>query len=82
TYGFTATASNSSNREIKDSRIYDLSYGQEDDALKLLETITPAPLAYDAPDWLENFKSTDSDARLILILGTDASNWNLETYKK
>lgn len=82
TYGFTATASNSSNREIKDSRIYDLSYGQEDDALKLLETVTPATLAYDVPGWLENFKSTGSDARLILILGTDASNWSLETYKK
>ncbi|MFA5471922.1 MAG: hypothetical protein WC219_07765, partial [Acholeplasmataceae bacterium] len=63
-------------------RIYDLSYGQEDDALKLLETVTPATLAYDVPDWLENFKSTGSDARLILILGTDASNWSLETYKK
>lgn len=82
TYGFAATAANSSNREIKESKIYDLSYGQEETALKLLETITSASLAYDSPEWLENFKKTESDARLILILGTDAADWQLETYKK
>lgn len=82
TYGFAATAANASNREIKESKIYDLSYGQEETALKLLETITPATLSYDTPEWLEDFKETGSNARLILILGTDASDWQLETYKK
>ncbi len=82
TYGFAATASNSPNRDINTTKIYDLSYGKQDEALNVLKTVTSAELAYDSPDWLESVKTEAGNPDLILILGLDAPDQKIEAYQE
>ena len=79
TYNFITTKSNSSERNITSSAIYDLSYGKNDNAIKTLENLTGATLKYDSPDWLQFLKNNSSSTDLVLILGTDAEKWDIST---
>lgn len=79
TYNFITTKSNSSERNITSSAIYDLSYGKNDSAIKTLENLTGATLKYDNPNWLQFLKNNSSSTDLVLILGTDAEKWDIST---
>lgn len=57
-YNFTITGvGNAQERNYVKSVIYDLSYGRQDKDLKLLQTLTSASLAFDPPDWLNEYKA-------------------------
>ncbi len=77
TYNFTTNKSNSSERNIIKSAIYDLSYGKNDEAITALKNLTGATLSYDNPDWLNAIKNSSSTPELVLILGTDAEDWDI-----
>ncbi len=71
-YGFTILETgNAPTREYENSVIYDLSYGQEIKSLEILQAISGAKLAYDAPSWLETYKNKTKQTDFILIIGTD-----------
>jgi len=73
----TVKVSNGTERNLTKSAIYDLSYGKNEAAIKTLTDLTGATLSYDSPTWLTNLKNSTSTPDLVLILGTDAENWEL-----
>jgi len=79
TYNFNiAKIGNGADRNFTKSAIYDLSYGRSDQAIKTLTDLTGATLSYDNPSWLTALKNNTSTPDLVLILGTDAENWNIK----
>lgn len=81
-YGFTVTnTSNTQQKNLAQTTIYDLTYGAKPNDLALLQNKTKALVATDIPDWLASetsqlIKQTPSMAQpdFILILGLDYSN--------
>jgi len=67
-----AKVGNATERNRLDSVIYDLSGGQKNQDLALLEKITSAQLATDTPD-LTPYLSDASGTSFVLILGTSAN---------
>ncbi|MEI6836125.1 MAG: LCP family protein [Candidatus Falkowbacteria bacterium] len=79
TYNFNiAKIGNGVERNLTKSAIYDLSYGRNDQAIKTLTDLTGATLSYDNPSWLTALKTNTSTPDLVLILGTDAEDWNIK----
>jgi hypothetical protein len=71
-YGFKINeTANAPTRKYKKSIIYDLSYGKEMKALEILQAISGAQLAYDAPTWLETYKNKSETPDFILIIGNN-----------
>ena len=71
-YGFKINeTANAPTRKYKKSIIYDLSYGKEMKALEILQAISGAQLAYDAPTWLETYKNKSNTPDFILIIGNN-----------
>ncbi|MDD3711403.1 MAG: LCP family protein [Patescibacteria group bacterium] len=74
--------SNSSQRDFKDSVIYDLSYGSKKEALKYLKDFLKADVFLDLPDWLaEEIKLEAGFEKkevpdFLIILGESASKNN------
>ena len=70
---------NSSRQDFETSVIYDLTFGQKEEALKLLKEKTGANVSFNMPDWLKEdlakyITANKSDhPELVLILGTDAN---------
>ncbi|MEI6379169.1 MAG: LCP family protein [Candidatus Falkowbacteria bacterium] len=70
---------NSSRQDFETSVIYDLTFGQKEQALKLLKEKTGANVSFNMPDWLKDdlakyITANKSDhPELVLILGTDAN---------
>lgn len=78
-YNFITTKSNGTQRDFTKSAIYDLSYGKNESAIQTLTDLTGATLNYEHPSWLNDLQATSSPD-LILILGTDAEKWEINTY--
>jgi hypothetical protein len=71
-YGFKISeTTNAPTREYKKPIVYDLSYGKEMKALEILQAISGAQLAYDAPTWLETYKNKSETPDFILIIGSN-----------
>jgi LCP family protein required for cell wall assembly len=72
--------SNSSQRDFDKTVIYDLSYGQKDEALKYLKDYLQADVSFSVPDWLaEEIKNNNNSEELevpdfLIVLGQNASN--------
>jgi len=81
TYNFNTTKVNGTERNLTKSAIYDLS-GNNDKAIKTLTDLTGVTLSYDDPAWLENLKTGASTTDLVLVLGTDAENWEIPALQK
>lgn len=79
TYNFVTTKSNGSERNITKSTVYDLSYGKNEAAIQALKDLTGATLSYDTPAWLANLRNSTSTPDLVLVLGTDAEEWELKS---
>ncbi|HPT08568.1 MAG TPA: LCP family protein [bacterium] len=71
--------SNSSQRDFSKTIIYDLSYGEKDEALKYLKDFLQADISFDIPDWLaEEIKNEIGNKEtdvpdFLIILGQNAS---------
>jgi LCP family protein required for cell wall assembly len=72
---------NSSHRDFETSVIYDLTYGEKKESLKLLKDQTKANVSFNLPQWLKDDivaqRQTNPNigqADIILILGTNAGN--------
>lgn len=63
---------NAALRDHKDSIIYDLSYGDKNEALYSLEKITNAKQSFAFPDWISEYEEVGG-ADFILVLGTDSN---------
>ena len=81
TYNFNTTRVNGTERNLTKSAIYDLS-GNNNKAIKTLTDLIGATLSYDNPAWLENLKTGTSTTDLVLVLGTDAENWEIPALQK
>lgn len=74
--------SNSSQRDFKDSIIYDLTYGQKKEALKYLKDFLQAEVSFNVPSWLaEEIKNSVGSQEsavpdFLIILGESASKIN------
>lgn len=69
-YGFiVAETGNAPTRSYDKSIVYDLSYGKEIKSLEILQALSDAKLAYDAPSWLETYKNKSESSDFILITG-------------
>lgn len=74
--------SNSSQRDFSKTIIYDLSYGEKDEALKYLKEYLQADVSFSVPDWLaEEIKNSNTSEEFevpdfIIVLGQNASNIN------
>ena len=74
--------SNSSQRDFSKTIIYDLSYGEKDEALKYLKEYLQAEVSFSVPDWLaEEIKNSNNSEEFevpdfIIVLGQNASNIN------
>ena len=64
---------NAIERNYEQTVIYDLSSGQKNDSLIALKKMTGATQAFNAPSWLEQYKTGDNKSDFLLILGTDAN---------
>ena len=64
---------NAIERNYEQTVIYDLSSGQKNDSLITLKKMTGATQAFNAPSWLEQYKTGDNKSDFLLILGTDAN---------
>jgi LCP family protein required for cell wall assembly len=82
TYNFVTTKSNGSERNVTKSTVYDLSYGKNETAIQALKDLTGATLSYDTPTWLTNLRNSTSTPDLVLVLGTDAEEWQLTAYQQ
>ena len=68
-FGFEISeTSNAPTREYDASFIYDLSLGQKLQALEILQAVSGANLAYDAPSWLETYKNSSTRPDFVLIV--------------
>jgi len=80
-YGFVVTKiSNSSRQNFQKSVIYDLTFGDKKESLRMLKEKTGANVSFNLPDWLteelkmENEKTANIvQPDFIIILGTDAN---------
>ena len=72
--------SNSSQRDFNKTVIYDLSYGEKDEALKYLKDFLQADISSDIPDWLvkeikNEIGAKESDVPdFLIVLGQNASS--------
>ncbi|MCK5211144.1 LytR C-terminal domain-containing protein, partial [Candidatus Parcubacteria bacterium] len=80
--GFTVIRiGNSSRQNFQKSIIYDLSYGEKSESLKILKNYTDANISFSLPDWLvdeisQELKTETSPIQpdFILILGQEADS--------
>ncbi len=71
-YGFKITeTANAPTRNYSKSQVYDLSYGKEIRSLEILQALSDAELAYDAPSWLETYKNKLETIDFVLVIGQE-----------
>jgi polyisoprenyl-teichoic acid--peptidoglycan teichoic acid transferase len=68
--------SNAQERDQQESIIFDLTYGNKNEALMALEEITGAEQNFAFPDWIKDYQNQEETVDFILLLGTDANNEN------
>lgn len=69
---------NAPERNYEKSIVYDLSYGRKNNSLEILKKITGATQAFDAPEWLQEYKTGDKQQPdFLLILGSEAEKISL-----
>lgn len=62
---------NANTRDYQTNQIYDLNFGRFNSELEKLLTIIDAEMAFDAPNWINEYKEGDKQSDFVLILGAN-----------
>lgn len=72
--GFKITeTSNAPDRENLKTFVFDLTYGNKNEALNIIKKNTGAEQTFAFPDWLKEYENSVEAADFVLILGTDSN---------
>lgn len=72
--GFEVTeTSNAPERDNAETFVFDLTYGNKDEALNIIKKNIGAQQTFAFPDWLKEYENSDGAADFVLILGTDSN---------
>lgn len=63
--------SNADRRDYQKYLIYDLSFGRFDLELEKILNIIEAEIAFDAPEWLSDYKEGDKKSDFVILLGSN-----------
>lgn len=73
-YNFNVVGTgNAIERNFQESVIYDLTGDTKKEALDALKQLSDGEQAFNAPSWLEEYKTGEKQADFLLILGTEAA---------
>lgn len=68
-----ADTSNAPERNQKESLLFDLSYGDNNEVLEIILDNTYAKQSFAFPDWLKDYRNDNPDVDFLLLLGTDSN---------
>ncbi len=67
---------NALERDSAVTMVFDLTYGNKDEALNLIKDVTGAEQIFAFPDWLKEYENNNQNTDFVLILGTDSNQTN------
>jgi len=66
--------SNAPERNISETLIFDLTYGNKNEVLEFIKKTYSATQSFNFPNWIKDYQAQENAADFILVLGTNANN--------
>ena len=66
--------SNAPDRDVNETLIFDLTYGNKNEVLDYIKKTYNATQSFNFPNWVKKYQTQENATDFILLLGTNANN--------